>query len=476
MAGLSVQGAGENRHSLNLLAPLRDGGCPDGCDLGQGCDGGADSCGTDGCGEDVSKGKCGKCWESDGKICVSVCVKIDNPEELCFGDSVTTEEDLIDGSAKAPKAPKKEAAAAAAPAAVADPAVAPVDVAVAPVDPIVAPEPEIMSDQEREATHNHPPDGKKLPTGTCKATNPDLKGKKAAQLLWNNWCDEVCVESDYGGLGADACVDATGTGAVGCVCKQGVKLIDIYKNGIGPTGAGAVPAEAAPAAVAPVAAAPVAAVPAPVAAVPAAAVPAAVAPAAVPAPAVVPVPQATAAPAPTVQPATTAVPIAPVAEVPVATAVAPPLPTDSLDPNDKTDYSKCVSTVQGTTDFWCATTCATGTCPANVCLCGDDAAKLTKKKAAAAATAKASVEADAAATAKASADAIKAASDAIAAPITPAAAAPATSPAAAATAADAPNPTASANGDSGSIAAAMPPDTGAIRVDGQVSHCADIEP
>ena len=349
MAGLSVQGAGDSRHSVNLLAPLRDGGCPDGCDLGQGCDGGADSCGTDGCGEDVSKGKCGKCWESDGKICVSVCVKIDNPEELCFGDSVTTEEDLIDGSkqpqAKAP--PKKEAAAAEAkaPVAVADPAVAPAAVAVAPVDTAVAPKAEVMTDQEREATHNHPPDGKKLPTGTCKATNPDLKGKDAAQLLWNNWCDEVCVESDYGGLGADACVDATGTGAVGCVCKQGVKLVDIYKDGVGPTGA--VAADAAPAAAAPVAAAP-AAVPAPAAAAPAA-VPAPVAPVAeVPAP-------VAAAPAPTAQPATTAVPLAPVAEVPVpapATAVAPPLPTDSLDPTDKTDYSKCVSTVQGTTDFW----------------------------------------------------------------------------------------------------------------------------
>ena len=177
-AGLSVQGAGGNRHSLSLLAPLRDGGCPDGCDLGQGCDGGADSCGTDGCGEDVSKGKCGKCWESEGKICVSVCVKIDNPDELCFGDSITTEEDLIDGSKQSPanappNAPPKAAAAEAkAPVAVADPAVAPSAVAVAPVDPAVAPKAEPMSDQEREGAHNHPPDGKKLPTGTCKATNP----------------------------------------------------------------------------------------------------------------------------------------------------------------------------------------------------------------------------------------------------------------------------------------------------------------
>merc|ERR1740117_2120139 len=59
-------------------------------------------------------------------------------------------------------------------------------------------------------------------------------------------------------------------------------------------------------------------------------------------------------------------------------------------------------------------------------------------------------------------------------PITPAAVAPVTSPAAAATAADAPNPTASANGDSGSIAATMPPDTGAIRVDGQDDSCISI--
>ena len=377
-AGLSVQGAGGNRHSLSLLAPLRDGGCPDGCDLGQGCDGGADSCGTDGCGEDVSKGKCGKCWESEGKICVSVCVKIDNPDELCFGDSITTEEDLIDGSKQSPASappnapPKVAAAEAKAPVAVADPAVAPSAVAVAPVDPAVAPKAEPMADQEREGTHNHPPDGKKLPTGTCKATNPELKEKPESQLLWNNWCDEVCVESDYGGLGADACVDGSGTGAVGCTCKQGVELVDIYPDGVSPTGAVA-------AGKAPAAAAPVAAAPAPVAEVPVAPVDTAVAPVdtavaptaqpattAVPVAPVaevpvapvaeVPVAPVDTAPAPTAQPATTAVPVAPVAESPAtvpATAVAPPLPTDALDPNDKTDYSKCVSTVEGTTDFWC---------------------------------------------------------------------------------------------------------------------------
>ena len=362
-AGLSVQGAGGNRHSLSLLAPLRDGGCPDGCDLGQGCDGGADSCGTDGCGEDVSKGKCGKCWESEGKICVSVCVKIDNPDELCFGDSITTEEDLIDGSKQSPASappnapPKVAAAEAKAPVAVADPAVAPSAVAVAPVDPAVAPKAEPMADQEREGTHNHPPDGKKLPTGTCKATNPELKEKPESQLLWNNWCDEVCVESDYGGLGADACVDGSGTGAVGCTCKQGVELVDIYPDGVSPTGAVA-------AGKAPAAAAPVAAAPAPVAEVPVAPVDTAVAPTAQPATtavpvapvAEVPVAPVDTAPAPTAQPATTAVPVAPVAESPAtvpATAVAPPLPTDALDPNDKTDYSKCVSTVEGTTDFWC---------------------------------------------------------------------------------------------------------------------------
>merc|ERR1719472_400857 len=94
-----------------------------------------------------------------------------------------------------------------------------------------------MSNQEREGAHNHPPDGKKLPTGTCKATNPELKEKPESQLLWNNWCDEVCVESDYGGLGADACVDGSPTGAVA---------------------AGKAPAAAAPGAASP---APVAAVP-----------------------------------------------------------------------------------------------------------------------------------------------------------------------------------------------------------------------
>ena len=171
------------------------------------------------------------------------------------------------------------------------------------------------------------------------ATNPELKEKPESQLLWNNWCDEVCVESDYGGLGADACVDGSGTGAVGCICKQGVELVDIYPDGVSPTGAKA-----------PAAAAPGAASPAPVAAVPAAPVDTAVAPVDT---AVAPVDTA---PAPTAQPATTEVPLAPVAESPApvpATAVAPPLPTDALDPNDKTDYSKCVSTVEGTTDFWC---------------------------------------------------------------------------------------------------------------------------
>ena len=91
-------------------------------------------------------------------------------------------------------------------------------------------EEKIPTDEEREARHNHSPDAKKLPTGTCEATNPDLKGRKAAQLQWNNWCDEVCIDPMWGGVGAHVCVNATGTGAVGCVCTQGVALVDIYPN------------------------------------------------------------------------------------------------------------------------------------------------------------------------------------------------------------------------------------------------------
>merc|ERR1719453_2410576 len=190
-------------------------------------------------------------------------------------------------------------------------------------DKSAAPKPEeekIPTDEEREAKHDHPPDGKKLPTGTCEATNPDLKGKRAAQLLWNNWCDEVCVDSKWGGLGAGACVDATGTGAVGCVCKQGVGLIDIYKDQKKPE-----------------------------------------------VPAVQPEEQSAAAPSTGSQGSATV-------------ATAPTLaPSEQPAPPKVKDSATCVSVIEGTTDYWCGETCKTGSCP-DICKCDEEAKQVLKDR------------------------------------------------------------------------------------------------
>ena len=75
--------------------------------------------------------------------------------------------------------------------------------------------------QAREEAAEEAVQSKKLPAGTCKATNPELKarGDAKAQQHWDNWCDENCVSEKWGGIGAGACVDGSMTGTVGCVCN-----------------------------------------------------------------------------------------------------------------------------------------------------------------------------------------------------------------------------------------------------------------
>ena len=68
-------------------------------------------------------------------------------------------------------------------------------------------------------------DRKMMPPGTCNATNEALQSNDAAQEQWNKWCDQNCIPEKYGGVGTAACKSGTGTGAIGCVCKQGVKVI-----------------------------------------------------------------------------------------------------------------------------------------------------------------------------------------------------------------------------------------------------------
>merc|ERR1719389_533689 len=63
---------------------------------------------------------------------------------------------------------------------------------------------------------------KKLPAGTCHSQNKDLTGNEAAQQVWDNWCDENCVEEKWGGIGEGGCHE---TGNVQCECKQGVKPV-----------------------------------------------------------------------------------------------------------------------------------------------------------------------------------------------------------------------------------------------------------
>ena len=61
---------------------------------------------------------------------------------------------------------------------------------------------------------------KRLPPGTCTATNAKLKGDKEAQKQWDRWCDENCIAERWGGLGEGKCRGGVETGVVGCVCKQ----------------------------------------------------------------------------------------------------------------------------------------------------------------------------------------------------------------------------------------------------------------
>ena len=124
------------------------------------------------------------------------------------------------------------------------------------------------------------------------------------------------------------------------------------------------------------------------------------APVAVPAPAV----PAPAVPAPAV-PETAATPAAPVA-VPVPAVPAPvAAPVDDRIANAAD--SNCVSIMAGTSDWWCATTCASSgasasACPATMCKCDDDAKAESDAKAAEAMEAQ-----------KAAEDAVKAAATAI---------------------------------------------------------------
>jgi hypothetical protein len=70
-------------------------------------------------------------------------------------------------------------------------------------------------------------DRKMMPPGTCNATNEALQSNDAAQEQWDKWCDQNCIPEKYGGVGTTACKSGTGTGAIGCVCKQGVKAIAV---------------------------------------------------------------------------------------------------------------------------------------------------------------------------------------------------------------------------------------------------------
>ena len=77
-------------------------------------------------------------------------------------------------------------------------------------------------EEAREEAAEEAVKSKKLPSGTCRATNPELKtrGDAKAQQHWNDWCDENCVAEKWGGIGAGACKDGSMTGTVGCVCNQ----------------------------------------------------------------------------------------------------------------------------------------------------------------------------------------------------------------------------------------------------------------
>ncbi len=103
------------------------------------------------------------------------------------------------------------------------------------------PEPVIDDDADTEAANTIRPEKpenpmdeevtKRLPPGTCKATNEKLKGDKEAQKQWDRWCDENCIAERWGGLGEDKCRGGVETGVVGCVCEQGVEPVSITKDG-----------------------------------------------------------------------------------------------------------------------------------------------------------------------------------------------------------------------------------------------------
>ena len=71
-----------------------------------------------------------------------------------------------------------------------------------------------------------------MPWGTCNATNEDLQGNEAAKEEWDKWCNENCILEKYGGVGRSACKDGMGTGAIGCVCEQGVKEVSIKEEAV----------------------------------------------------------------------------------------------------------------------------------------------------------------------------------------------------------------------------------------------------
>ena len=85
-----------------------------------------------------------------------------------------------------------------------------------------APKPEEEKEEQEKAKRLSKVAPRKLPTGTCRATNQGLQGHEDVQKVWNNWCDENCVPELWGALGGGSCTSGTETGAVGCMCKVGV--------------------------------------------------------------------------------------------------------------------------------------------------------------------------------------------------------------------------------------------------------------
>ena len=92
----------------------------------------------------------------------------------------------------------------------------PIDVATG--QPVLGhPQPDSSALQPTGSEPEPPSEDKKviLPSGTCKSANADMVP----------WCEENCIPQRWGGIGVSECSDGTGTGAAGCVCKQGVAPI-----------------------------------------------------------------------------------------------------------------------------------------------------------------------------------------------------------------------------------------------------------